>query len=177
MATLFASKPTQINLIPEKEFAKTIGGRLLTGVVSSFRIMVILTEIFVMIAFLSRFWLDAQNTDLNEEIEKKKAILLDYQNFERQFRDAQQRIAIYTQYDVYRKPSEFLVPLIDSVSPDIILTNISKSEDFLTIQGRTVDESFIQQFMLNLESKQIFSLINLSDVKSDPTTKNLLEFT
>ena len=25
-----------------------------------------------MIAFLSRFWLDAQNTDLSEEIEQKK---------------------------------------------------------------------------------------------------------
>jgi len=34
----------------------------------SFRIIVIVTEIIVMGAFLSRFWLDAQNSELDSSI-------------------------------------------------------------------------------------------------------------
>ena len=62
-----AHKKQQVNLLPEKGFTSTTTGRVLTWILSTFRIIVIVTEIIVMIAFLSRFWLDAQNTDLSEE--------------------------------------------------------------------------------------------------------------
>ncbi len=49
-----------------------------------------------MIAFLSRFWLDAQHTDLNEEIQQKQAVIEATQNFESEFKDTQKRLSIFS---------------------------------------------------------------------------------
>ena len=61
-------KKKNINLLPKEEFDASVVGRLLRWAMGTFRIIVIITEMIVMAAFLSRFWLDAQNSDLNDEI-------------------------------------------------------------------------------------------------------------
>ena len=45
--------------------------------------MVIITELVVMSAFLSRFWLDSRNSDLNEEINMNKVQVLAYAEVEK----------------------------------------------------------------------------------------------
>ena len=63
-------KSSRINLLPQEEFAASTLGRILAWILSTFRILVIMTELIVILAFLSRFWLDARTTDLNEEIKQ-----------------------------------------------------------------------------------------------------------
>ena len=63
-----AKKEPEINLLPQEEFEGSVIGRILKWGLSTFRIIVIIVEMVVMAAFLSRFWLDAKNSDLNEDI-------------------------------------------------------------------------------------------------------------
>src|SRR3989344_780469 len=84
----------KINLIPQDEFESSTFGRVLKWALSTFRIMVIVTELLVMSAFLSRFWLDARNSDLNEEIEIKKAQIGAYQDVEDSFRKYQAKLVL-----------------------------------------------------------------------------------
>lgn len=169
-------KQEQINLLPEREFAGTVVGRVLSWIISTFRIIVIATEILVMSAFLSRFWLDAQNTDLNESIDEKRAILAAYQDFEKQFKDTQKRIRIYSALTKTRIPSSYIAAISQRLPPDIALVDVTKSKDSVEIEGQTTTEISAQQFVVNLTASGFFDDVSLTELKSSQLSPGLLNF-
>ncbi|KKR69678.1 MAG: hypothetical protein UU12_C0039G0005 [Candidatus Woesebacteria bacterium GW2011_GWA2_40_7b] len=88
-------KTKTINLLPQEEFDVSTLGRILKWAMGTFRIIVIVTEMIVMTAFLSRFWLDAQNSDLNDAIAIKTAQISAQSDFEKQFRILQHKLSIF----------------------------------------------------------------------------------
>jgi Tfp pilus assembly protein PilN len=170
-------KESQINLLPEKGFEQTVTGRVLSWVLSSFRIIVIITEIIVMTAFLSRFWLDAQNTDLTEELEQKQAVLAASNEFDKEFKDTQKRLAAYSELTEKQQFVTNSLGALGSYLPDdIFLTIISYSENTQLIEGLSPSERSIQQFIVNLESTGIFEGVTLTELKSDQNNSALLKF-
>src|SRR3989344_5652085 len=89
-------KQKLINLLPQEEFTASTLGRILTWLLSSFRIIVIVSEMVVMGAFVSRFWLDAKNADLSDDIEQKQAVVTSFSDFEQQFRSIQKKLLIFS---------------------------------------------------------------------------------
>ena len=85
-----------INLLPQEEFAASTLGRILAWLLSTFRIIVIFTEVIVMGVFLSRFWLDAKANDLNESLRKNQSILATTTDFENDFRDIQTKLDTFS---------------------------------------------------------------------------------
>lgn len=178
MANLFPKKQTEdINLLPEREFAGTVTGRVLSWIISTFRVIVIATEILVMVAFLSRFWLDAQNTDLNEELDGKKAILSAQQDFEQQFKDTQKRLRIFVNLTNRKSPSSFISAISQQIPPDVTLTNIDKLPSEITIEGATASERSAQQFVVNLQSTNLFDDISLTEIKTNQLNQGQILFT
>src|SRR3989337_1668594 len=157
-------KEEQINLLPEKGFEQTTTGRILTWILSSFRIIVIVTEIIVMIAFLSRFWLDAQNTDLTEELQQKQAVLSASKAFDAEFKDTQKRLKDFTDLKSY-------------LPDDVFLSLVSFSKDSLNFEGLSPNERSIQQLIVNLGSTDIFENVILIELRSDQNNPSLLKFT
>lgn len=82
----------ELNLLPEDDLLSRPGGKFLKWALSWGKKIVILTELMVVSAFLSRFWLDTTIANLSEEIDRKKAIIEASADFEKQFRETQQRI-------------------------------------------------------------------------------------
>jgi Tfp pilus assembly protein PilN len=166
-----------INLLPEANFESTTTGRVLSWILSTFRIIVIVTEIIVMIAFLSRFWLDAQNTDLNDEIENKTAVLVNLQNFEKEFKDTQNRLKIFSELTknqgVY---SDILNTLVSYLPQDLYLTTATLNEGMLQIEGSTSNEVSIQQLMVNLLSTNKFTEVTLNELASNPKDPYIFNF-
>jgi len=87
---------TLINLLPKEEFITSNLGKVLHWAMNSFRVIVILTELVVMAAFLSRFWLDAKNTDLTDLIKQKQAVIAASADFEKEFKLTQERLKIFS---------------------------------------------------------------------------------
>lgn len=173
-----SKKNTQeINLLPEREFAGTVTGRVLSWIISTFRVIVIVTEILVMIAFLARFWLDAQNTDLNDEIDQKKAVLLASVDFENQFKDTQKRLRIFASLTNSQSPSTYITAITKSLPPDVLLVDLTKFTSDLQLEGLTTNERSIQQFVVNMQSSGLFSDVALTDVKTSQANGTLLSFT
>lgn len=164
-------KKSEINLLPQKGFAASTSGRVLLWILSTFRVIVIVTEIIVMIAFLSRFWLDAQNTDLNEEIKQKQAVLSSYTNFEREWKDTQKRLKIFSTLVSDKKEATETFNLIVSYLPsDIFLTSISLVTNEATIEGVSPSERGIQQFLVNLQSAETLNQVELVGIETDKDT-------
>src|SRR5688500_5727921 len=84
---------TAINLLSREGFEYTQLGKTLAWLLSAGRTIVIVTELVVITAFLSRFWLDKTLTDLSQANNSKKAQIEASQAFEQEFKNAQIRIA------------------------------------------------------------------------------------
>lgn len=172
-----AKKELKINLLPQKEFERSTLGRILKWAVSSFRIIVIATEMIVMAAFLSRFWLDATNSDLNDTILQKKAIITSFTETENKFRTFQKQIDIFTKITSLTQKSEYL-NLITSLTPaDVILNSISDSEDSVQIIGYSGSEQNISQFIKNLSSAGKFKDVSLNKIDSSEDNPSAIVFT
>jgi len=172
-----AQTGNQINLLPEANFEDTTTGRILSWILSTFRIIVIVTEIIVMIAFLSRFWLDAQNTDLNDDIERSVAVLNSSKNFEKEFEYIQKKLEIFSELTknqgIY---TDALHQLVSYLPPDLYLTTVTFKGSSLLIEGSTSNEISIQQLIVNLSSAEIFSEVSLNELATNPKDANLFDF-
>ena len=95
MAAQKTKKSQPINLLPKEEFAASTFGRIIKWLLSTFRVIVIVVEVVVMSAFLSRFWLDARSTDLNDQIKQRQSIIASFSSFEQSFRATQAKLAVF----------------------------------------------------------------------------------
>lgn len=166
-----------INLLPEKGFARTTRGRVLIWLLSTFRVIVIVTELVVVMAFLSRFFLDAKNNDLTDTLKQKKALLVAAQSFESEFKDYQSRLTIYSGIENQNVDLTSTLKTITSYAPsDIFLDSINISNGALVIIGLSQSERSIQQFSVNLESTSLFTNLAIAEIKSKDDSENEFDF-
>ena len=160
-------KKDQINLLPQEGLSATTGGRILLWLLSTFRFIVIITELFVVAAFVSRFWLDAKNTDLTEKIQNNKLVIESFQNLEKEFKNIQERLTIYTFYSKDKgKITEAIKSVISSKPPEVTFSSITAGENDIKIGAKSVSELGIQQFVVNLNSNEKIENIKLGDIST-----------
>lgn len=171
------SKAKQINLLPQDEFQSSTLGRLLKWALSTFRVMVIITELVVMSAFLSRFWLDARNSDLNEKLLITKARISAYSATEAEFRSYQRKLSIAKNLYLQSKDSELLVQITKQLPDEISLTSVQRTEEGLQIKALSLSESAVAQFLVNLIGNKSLTDVNLSQVASSVDNSFATTFT
>lgn len=167
-----------INLIPKDEFESSVMGRILRWALSTFRIMVIVTELIVMSAFLSRFWLDSRNSDLNEEVQINTMQVAAYQDIEKALKSYQARLS--NAKELFQKTNKSLViKEISSLLPlDVFLSSIDiKDDNKVTLKANSLSDKSIVQLTANLVLSNKFDSINLVQVSSNPENVNITTFT
>lgn len=169
-------KKSQINLLPQEEFESSLVGRTLKWALSSFRILVIITEMVVMAAFLSRFWLDARKSDLGEEIRQKQSIISSQMAFEKDFKDIQARLAVFSELSEGKIISETLATITSYLPPVVLLSSYTFEED-ITIRGLSPNEANVAQLIANLESSNSFEEVSLTNLSIDSQNPGLILFT
>ncbi|HTK03294.1 MAG TPA: PilN domain-containing protein [Alphaproteobacteria bacterium] len=170
-------KNKAINLLPQEEFETSIIGRILRWAMGTFRIIVIITEMVVMGAFLSRFWLDAQNSDLNESLKVKTAQVAAQAEFEKQFRGLQAKLAIFKTLSQNPKASDRIEKISSKIPEDISLSGITISDTSAQIKGSAISEGGIAQFVANLKTEPSFKKVNLGQVNSSDNDQAVTLFT
>lgn len=148
-----AAPKKQITLLPGEEL--TTLGRVLHWALNTGRLIVIVTELAVILAFLSRFWLDRVLTDLNEQIEQKANLLRANQAFERQFRHSQARLATIREISSQPDFAKLTNSVLSRVPPEVRLEQISVSQGNLQITGTSLSESGVEVFILGLEDAKL----------------------
>jgi Tfp pilus assembly protein PilN len=177
MALRLNKKEPQINLLPDKGFSETPAGRVLTWIVSTFRVIVIVTELLVMVAFLSRFWLDAQINDQREEITNKQAAISTTSAFEKEFRSLQTKVRLYTALtSPGPEMGKWLSQITSGLPPDVYLTAITSNKSGVSIEGASPNEASIQQLLVNVQSLPSFTDASITDLKSNEEDPSLFNF-
>jgi len=156
-----------INLLPED---KQPLGSFLSWVLTSGRYIVIGTEIIVLIAFLSRFKLDRDLTDLHQSIAQKQAIVLAAQDLEKQVRILQNHLLIIKKFENQRDfPPKLLATFEQLIPIDVSLTELSSQEAELTLKATAGSNQGFSAFINNLSSSPSFKDISLDNVGKNET--------
>jgi len=77
----------KVNLLPKDAFEVSALGKFLKWSLTVGRVLVVLTEFVVILAFGSRFWFDKRHNDLIEVIDQKQLVVESYVEIEKQIRE------------------------------------------------------------------------------------------
>ncbi|KKQ92114.1 MAG: Fimbrial assembly family protein [Microgenomates group bacterium GW2011_GWC1_39_7b] len=159
-------KNKSINLLPQEEFEASTIGRVLKWATGTFRIIVIITEMVVMAAFLSRFWLDAQNSDLTDSIKIRSAQISAQGDLEKRFREIQTKLDIFKALALIPKPGDRVENVTSKTPTDVILSSMAVQENSMSIKGTASNELAIAQFASNLKNEPSFKKVELNSINS-----------
>ncbi|MBI2007482.1 MAG: PilN domain-containing protein [Candidatus Blackburnbacteria bacterium] len=172
-----APKRREINLLTKRGFENALLGKVTNWALSAGRVIVIVTELIVIAAFLSRFWLDRTLTDLNEQNAALKTQVEAFSSFEKDFRNAQERLSLYDKLSSSQTYySKFVKELASLLPADVALTNISASDNSVEIKGRSLSENGIAGLISALEKSKTIKDVKLSDLSLDTKGQQLIVF-
>lgn len=173
-----AQPQRQIELLPREEWEKSSFGKFVKWALSVGRYIVIGTEMIVIAAFLSRFKLDRDLTNLYEEIKQKQAIVVANQDFEKEFRFLQTRLKLVQELQTDQQTQLELVDELASLIPvDVAFEDISIDNQKVKFTANALSEQGLASFIKNLESSKKFESLTLSDVSSGSKNKVGISFT
>lgn len=159
-------KQININLLPgATDFEKTSTGKVLKWALGVGRYIVVFTELIVILAFLARFKLDRDITDLHESIEQKKAIVLSASSLETNFKDIQARLNGISEITKKQTYFDKLVDDFSLITPvDVYISDLNFSQNQFNISGVALSEAGLATLIYQLRHSPKFSEINLSNV-------------
>lgn len=158
----------EINLLPREEFEKKPLGRFLTWALSAGRYIVIFIELIVLLAFLSRFKLDRDLSDITDKIQQKQAQIEAYSDFESQFRNFQERLATIKKIQESQTQSkEVILTIAQSLPVDVSLDKLSFAKEEITTSGVALSDKGLRAFVANLSASEKFTGINIDKIAKE----------
>jgi Tfp pilus assembly protein PilN len=167
-----------INLLPGQRLESTTGGKVVKWLLSTFRLIVVLVQVVVILGFATRVFVDARLSSLNRNIEERYSLVKSYQNIEDTF--LIKKLKLETFQSLQDESNSYLT-LLESVAREIPanvqLISIEKSETTLTIKAATTQEATMYTFanrinnITNVENAQVI------EIRQNATASQLSEFT
>lgn len=163
-----AARKTTIEFLPQEDWEKGTTGKILKWALTVGRHIVIFTELIVILAFLSRFKLDRDLTDLGEKIKQQQAIVSSWANFEKEFRFLNKRLQTIEEAKKNQpKIEEVLGELTSLVPIDVYFSEISVVDNDVNFTATALSEQGFGTFLKNLKTSSRFQNLTLSQVVSD----------
>ncbi|MFH1841152.1 MAG: PilN domain-containing protein [Candidatus Shapirobacteria bacterium] len=161
------SDPRQLELLAKEEWEKSRLGRALHWTLTVGRHIVIITELIVILAFLSRFKLDRDLTDLNDSLKQKQAIVEASAPFEKKYRQLQNRVEILDQIGQKRFHPEILLDALAEITPvDLYFDEVSSEEGSFALKATVLSETGLTVFLKNIRTLPMLNQISLSELSS-----------
>ena len=166
--------PLKINLLPKDPFFQTPLGKVLRWALSVGRYIVIFTELVVIISFATRFSLDRQNTDLNNSIHQKEAIISSYGDLEQKVRTAQQKIEQYQQIEQQTNLSD-VFPRLSAITPrDVRLDQLIIKPTNVSLEGTTLSQASLNLLISNLQLTKEFLNVSVDRIEANTNDSGFL---
>lgn len=169
----------ELSLLPDSNNPNSFSAKFIKWLTTVGRWVIVLTELIVISAFISRFWLDRKNSDLSDVIRQKQAILESSQVFETKFLSFQKRLnfikAFYGQNHDY---STKIDSLVGSAPKDLVYKNLNFTSDSSTNKinaNATVTaftEDSIIKFITNLMSNSDIETVKINQIEKKAKDNN-----
>lgn len=162
-----AARKISIEFLPQEEWEKGTFGRVLKWALTIGRHIVIFTELVVILAFLSRFKLDRDLTDLGEKIKQKQAIVASSAQFEKDFRFLDKRLRTIEELRKTQLEAGMVLTELSSLTPaDVYLSDFTVNDKQVSLTATALSETGLGIFLKKLKSSPKFENLTLSQVSS-----------
>lgn len=156
-----------INLLDQDTFSQSAIGKVLLWALSVGRYIVVFTELIVIISFLSRFKLDRDLTDLNEEIEKQKTIVKSYGDLESKFLHTQEQISYIKSNSSTHSPKTILDLLGRTLPLDVKIDKLGLGNTSFRLSALALSPEGFIQFVKALHQQPEIKNLSLGNIKSE----------
>jgi len=158
-------KSASINLLKSSKneiFEKFIDWALTIG-----RLLVIITEIVALSAFIYRFSLDRQLIDLHEKIKQEEAIVSFFKKKEDTYRNLQDRIKIAsTHYPLSQAKLKISQDVINLAPNGMTFNEITVSESSINISANFQSSSSLKTFIDSLRSYKPVKGVSINQIEN-----------
>lgn len=159
----------EINLVPGDDLEGRPGGMFLKWALTWGKRIVIITELVVILAFLSRFWLDTEVANNSEKIDQKKLIILSQSDFETKFRFVFDRVTKAKAIEETTSPLTVYKQALALIPPAISVDQITATNHSVNFSGNT-DEVSLGKVIDHFKNSPNFSDVSVDRVaKSTPS--------
>lgn len=166
------NKSSSINLIKSTNnvFSDFINWTLTVG-----RLLVIITELIALGAFLYRFSLDRKLIELRAQIKQKQAIIVSQKENEAKYRDLQDRLYLASNFsNLSMERINTLKDILNSTPQGIKLSNISLTVDSLSITANVQARSSLSIFVYSIKKHPNIDTISLDSIENKPLTNQIV---
>jgi len=157
-----------INLVKNKQiplFDKFMNWTLTIG-----RLIIIITEVVAVSAFVYRFSLDEKLVDLRSAIKQQQNIISVLKNDENKYRNLQDRIALASTFSTKATNSNQTITDIVSLIPNQVKINdLILNKDRINISVDVVSVSSLEDFIDSLRSYPNIKSISVDNIENKPS--------
>ena len=172
----------ELSLLPNEANQNTPLARLIQWSTTVGRYIIVFTELIVISAFLSRFWLDRKNSDLSEVVRQQKAILNSTADFEDEFSLLQSRLKFIDAS--FKNQSDYpslIKSLVNTVPNDVFFQSFNLGQDEANpskltsvVSLYTYQEDSIVSFITNLMLNPDIDSVDVRRIEKRPKTTNTM---
>lgn len=156
-----------INLVKNKQvplFDKFMNWTLTVG-----RLIVIMTEVVAVAAFVYRFSLDERLIDLHSAIKQKQNIISALKNDEDKYRNLQDRIAIASAFsEKATRDNLSIASIINLIPSQIKIDNLTWNKDRMKIDVDVVSISSLADFIDSLKNYPNTKAVSIDSLENKP---------
>jgi len=160
-----------INLLPPTDFEMSFWGKFLKWAVTAGRYIIIVTELVVIVAFLSRFKLDQDVADLVNTLEAEKNVLEAQQSTEAEFRRVQARLASVGQMVSSQLEARNKAEMVAAKIPlEVKLLSMRLEEGGVTIVANTLSEQALGEMLGRFSRDERVKGVDMTNVEATALT-------
>jgi len=162
------AQSSHVNLLPPSEFELSVWGRFLKWAVTTGRYIIIVTELIVILAFLSRFKLDEDLRNLNEQINTQIGFLDSQQAKETEFRNLQKKLVLVDKMLTNRLQAGEALDYIENNLPQDVVPSkrlVTKSET--QISATTLNEAAMGKLLSVFSKDPSWNSVDLTQITGD----------
>lgn len=157
-----------INLVkkPENVVDRFINWTLTVG-----RLVVIVTEVIALAAFLYRFSLDRQLIDLRTTIRQKQAVIELLKDNENVYRNLQNRLAVASNFGGQGKDKVAVTSdLISFAPPGLVFNNINIQDERVRVNVNVNTVSVLSSFVNSLKTYDSIESVSIDKIENRPSS-------
>jgi hypothetical protein len=168
-------KTININLLPREDVDQRSLNKFLKWALTYGRYIVVITELVVILAFLSRFKLDRDKTDLDEKISQKQAIVEATSDLEKEIRSLQNRLSAVRAFSSFTVSQKNILESFSlTTPPEVAIDNFTISGRKVEVRGLSLSETGLASMINGLITSGKWGEISLNDLDRSKKRPGLL---
>lgn len=152
--------------------------RFLNWALTIGRLIIIITEVVAIAAFVYRFSLDEKLVVLHDQIKQKRLVIINSKSDEGKYRNLQERLSLAATFSEKGiKTNEAIEGIISPTSNQVNVNDITLNKDRENIHLDVTSVSALADFIQSLQSNQGIKSISVDNIESKPSVGLSIDIT